>query len=226
VPPRLDDRATASVASADELEPALHSLGLGFGVPVVVVVGGAEGVSAADAATIRTAFADAVLPAAASAGATIVDGGTSSGVMRLLGEEHGASGVRTPLVGVVVERLARDDPSLLDPGHTHFVLVPGEDWGDESAWLAAVARTLAGDAATVTLLANGGDIALRDVARSVEDARPVIVLAGSGRTADELAAAETPRAHELVRTQLVSSVAASELAAVRAAVEDAVRERS
>jgi SLOG in TRPM, prokaryote len=222
VPPRLDDRATASVASADELDPALRSLGLEFGVPVVVVIGGAEGVSAADAATTRTAFADAVLPAVASAGATVVDGGTSSGVMRLLGEEHGAAAIRTPLVGVVVERLARDDPSLLDPGHTHFVFVPGEDWGDESAWLAAVARTLAGGAPTVTLLANGGDIALRDVARSVEDARPVIVLAGTGRTADELAAAETPRARELVRTQLVSSVPASDLPAVRAAVEDAI----
>src|SRR5206468_11337979 len=33
----------------------------------------------------------------------------------------------------------------LEPHHSHFLLVPGERWGDESPWLAAVVAALAGD---------------------------------------------------------------------------------
>jgi hypothetical protein len=75
--------------------------------------------------------------------------------------------------------------------HSHFVLVPGENWGDESRWLSRVAQTLAEDRPTVTILINGGEIALRDVQHSVDAHRPVLVLEGSGRAADDLATGST-----------------------------------
>jgi hypothetical protein len=39
------------------------------------------------------------------------------------------------------------------------------------------------------VVVNGGDIAYEDVRRSVEARRPVLAVAGSGRTADQLVAA-------------------------------------
>ena len=48
----------------------------------------------------------------------------------------------------------------LELNHSHFVMVPGDEWGDESNWIAQVADTVAGDMASVTLLVNGGEIAL------------------------------------------------------------------
>jgi hypothetical protein len=56
----------------------------------------------------------------------------------------------------------------LDERHTHFVLVPGEDWGDESELVSAFATAVARGSRSVTVLANGGAIAWRDAAWSVD----------------------------------------------------------
>ena len=77
----------------------------------------------------------------------------------------------------------------------------------------------------MTVLANGGAIAWDDVTFSVAQERPVIALAGSGRTADELAAADTPRARALHDSGLVSVVPVRDTDGVSAKVADAL-ERS
>ncbi|WP_254721889.1 DUF4231 domain-containing protein [Kovacikia minuta] len=79
--------------------------------------------------------------------------------------------------------------TALEPNHTHFVFAPGNKWGDESPWLTTIATTLAGDRRSLTLLINGGEIALVEVVESVKAGRPVVVIAGSGRLADEIATA-------------------------------------
>ena len=65
-------------------------------------------------------------------------------------------------------------------------------WGDEVPWLGRVASAVAGSRASATLLVNGGEIAYLDMADSLSRDRPVVVLAGSGRTADDVAAAAAP----------------------------------
>ena len=70
-----------------------------------------------------------------------------------------------------------------------MILVPGDSWGDEFPWLADVADAVAGASRSVTLVVNGGEITYDDIARSVERHRPVVVLAGTGRTADAIGAA-------------------------------------
>ncbi len=207
-------RATAvRVERRDELEDAIAALRLPHGAPVVVLVGGAAHMSGPDAEKVRVALLEAVVPAVEAAGAILVDGGTDSGVMRLAGEARDELQASFPLLGVVVDRLARapgrhvdDDAADLDARHTHFVLVPGESWGDEAPWIAAVAAAVAGTAPSVTVLANGGEIAWDDVAFSVDARRPVVVLTGSGRTADEVAAAATDRARRLHDSGLVRAV--------------------
>src|SRR5204862_2203577 len=76
----------------------------------------------------------------------------------------------------------------LEPNHTHFVLVPGSQWGEEAPWLARLATVVAGDEGSATVCVNGGEITVADVRHSIEAGRHVVVLDGSGRTADTLAA--------------------------------------
>jgi hypothetical protein len=75
-----------------------------------------------------------------------------------------------------------------------------------------VATAVAGGAPSLTLLANGGDLAYDDVRHSLAADRPVLALTTTGRTADEIAAARAgapadARARELAASPLVRSVA-------------------
>lgn len=186
---------------------------------MIVLVGGAGGLDEQDAERLRTLVADGLVRTAIRCGAVAVDGGTLSGVMRLLGEAHHAAAAGTPLIGVAAagtvvvpgEPPPSSEVAPLEPHHTHFVLVPGDEWGAEAAWIADVAATIAGGKPSVTVLVNGGEIAYDDVERSAAAGRPVITLAGSGRTADQLAAAlrgeeADLRAQSLAATGVVHAV--------------------
>jgi hypothetical protein len=88
-------------------------------------------------------------------------------------------------------------------------VVPGEEWGDEVPWLSAVADAIAGEAPSITLLANGGNIAYRDIEVSLAAGRRVLVMPGTGRIADEIARAAgkdsaESKALEVARSPLVS----------------------
>lgn len=115
--------------------------------------------------------------------------------MRLMGQARAGMDATFPLIGVAAigtvalpgVPLSPPDAASLEPHHTHFVLVPGSEWGDESPWLAHVASALADGAPSVTVLVDGGETAWEDVSQSVEAGRPVVAIAGSGRTADKLA---------------------------------------
>jgi hypothetical protein len=80
--------------------------------------------------------------------------------------------------------------ATLEDGHSHFVLVNAEDWGGESEMIVKLTRAIAARAyPTIGVLINGGSIAERDVyyATAIGDDRiPILVLEGSGRTADNI----------------------------------------
>jgi transcriptional regulator with XRE-family HTH domain len=180
-----------------ELPVALGELGLRHSRPVLVVVGGAGEVSAADMARLRPLFEEALAPLAETLGTFVVDGGTDAGVMRLLGQAHAKTRATFPLVGVAAIGTVvlpgapppRSDAAPLETNHTHFVLVPGSEWGDDSPWLPRVAGVLARGTPSVTVVINGGENTWKDIAQSVKAGRPVITVAGSGRAADALAGA-------------------------------------
>lgn len=181
----------------EDLPGVLRVLGLQGPCPVIVLVGGAGGLDDPILTRLRPLFEEGLAPLAGDLGACVVDGGTDAGVMRLMGEARFEAGLGFPLVGIVAsgtvalpgEPLPRPDAARLELRHSHFVLVPGSEWGDESPWLARVASTLAGDAPSITVLVNGGETALEDASLSVASGRPVISVAGSGRAADALAGA-------------------------------------
>ncbi len=218
------------VAGTDDIAAALDSAGLRRNRAVIVLVGGAGGLSAKDFEIVAAVLRDEVVPMAERLGAAVVDGGTDSGVMRLVGRARSASGGRFPLIGVAAEGTVVDRESAsssdaveLEPNHTLFLLVPGEQWGDEAPWIPEVARILAGDRPSVTVLINGGQIAYTDVAESLGSGRPVVVLAGSGRTADAIASARAgndvdDRAVRIAASPLTSVIEVGEPGAVAAAI--------
>lgn len=179
-----------------DLRSLLERAGLARG-PVLVVVGGAAGLGSRDDERLSALFRDHVVPAVVRCGAIVVDGGTAAGVMRAIGAARAARGARFPLVGVAAagtvtapgDPPARGDSAEIDPDHSHVVLVPGDVWGDESPWLSEVAQALSLGHGSATLLVNGGDISYDDVKHSLDAGRPVVVVAGSGRTADAIASA-------------------------------------
>ncbi|WP_245232479.1 hypothetical protein [Thiorhodococcus minor] len=194
--------------AAEAVRSALSEVGLSPERPVLVLVGGASRISAAVSTRLSKVLGclTAVLD---ETGAAVVDGGTAFGVMAAMGEARRRARAGFPLIGVAAmgtvdsERLpghARCGRILdacvpvgargvaLDPNHSHFILVPGERWGDESPWIHAVAQALAGRRPSLTLVAAGGEFTRLDVAGSLAARRPCLVLDGSGGVSDLLAA--------------------------------------
>jgi hypothetical protein len=207
------------VSSSADLNFVLQKLGIDHQGPAMVVIGGASKLSEADFERVRQLFANVLAPLAQKWNAAVVDGGTEVGVMRLMGQARLEIGADFPLVGVLPVGLAalpnQAPPSLeaapLEANHTHFVLVPGSSWGDESTWIANIASAIADTAASVTVLVNGGEVTWKDASESVEADRSLIVVAGSGRTADILKSAvrgqsTDKRAEEIVSSGLVQAI--------------------
>jgi hypothetical protein len=220
------------IVGADEIPAALDRAGFRRGRVVVVLVGGAAGMSERDLDAVAEVLVDEVVPLVERLDAVVIDGGTDSGVMRLIGRARSALGGRFPLLGVAAEGTvvvpgagtASPNAAQLEPNHTLFLIVPGSRWGDESPWIADVASAVAGDRTSVTLLVNGGHVAYTDVARSLDNGRPVVVLAGSGRTADAIARARAGHGGEALAIDIAASpltrvVDIGEAGAVAAAIE-------
>jgi len=182
-------------AQPADIPAVLRTLGVTGGRPVLVSVGGAGGMTPEDLAVMAEVL-ERIIPAVDRWGAAIVDGGTDSGVMKVMGRLRAAAGARFPLVGVAAEGTvilpgtpARPEATALEPRHTQVILVPGQSWGDESPWLSRVATAIAAGQPSLTLVVNGGQITYDDIDHSLEAGRPVIILAGTGRAADAIAAA-------------------------------------
>lgn len=200
------------VFQRSELSGALVNLGLQYPCPVLVIVGGASGISDEHMNSLKKIFQEQIAPTVESIGAAVVDGGTDAGIMKLIGQVRTEIGASFPLVGVAamgtIQLPEQDHPPLaapLEPNHTHFVIVPGDSWGDESPWLAQVAKVISQEFPSITLVVNGGEITWQDVAQSLQFCRPVIALEGSGRTADKLAAALRGNVNNKIVKQLVDS---------------------
>jgi hypothetical protein len=200
-------------ATTAQLASSLTELGLRGPRPVVVLVGGADRLDDAQMARLRPLFDEGLAPVADALGACVVDGGTDTGVMALMGQARAKLGASFPLIGVAASGTIdeasspppRDDASSLEPNHSHVVLVPGSTWGEESPWLTAVASQLAGDSPSVTVVVNGGAVTFDDAARSVKAGRPVLVVAGSGRAADTIATALQGNSHDERAAELAGS---------------------
>lgn len=208
------------VAPGDTVTDALQHLRINAPAATLVIVGGANGLSSNYLARLQHLFIDVVCPLAEALQLCVVDGGTDVGIMQLLGQARTKTAGTFPLIGVVVRKKAilpdgivlSEDAAALEPNHTHFLLVPGQEWGEEADWIARIAGSLTGDRPSATLLINGGNIALnQDVPNSIRNQRPVLVVAGSGRAADHLAAAlrdgtDSSKIQDLIDSELIQAI--------------------
>ena len=176
-----------NISEDSEIPEALDQLGIPHPKPVIVLVGGASGIGWLDTFPMRKAIS-VITKLAEDTGAVVLDGGTQAGIMKEMGHQRKKGKFSFPLVGVVFDSLLlKEDPkSILDPNHTHFFLIPGEDWGAESAWISKIATVVAGENKSITILVNGGNISRTDVQYSLLENRPVCIMRGTGRLADEI----------------------------------------
>lgn len=172
----------------DELPEAWRQLGFSEAQPSIVIVGGAGGMSDDDVAKVQGFFENHLLPFALIKNAVILDGGTDNGVMAAIGRACEAGGMEEvmPMVGIVARGIEKVE-EMLEPHHSHFILCPGSNWGDESEWIAAAASALSESLPTVAVLINGGQITWEDARNNIHYGRSVLIAEGSGRTADEIA---------------------------------------
>ncbi len=132
------------------------------------------------------------------------------GVMAEIGQMRSKKSFKFPLVGVALEELVtwpggpRSTKFLwwgkkrwqLEPHYSHFILVPGSHFGDESQWIVDAATILSKGNRSVTILINGGEVSRKDIELSLENGRAVIALSRTGRLADELS--RQPVRHRLI----------------------------
>ena len=181
-----------------DLAQAVSELQLEDNHPVIVLIGGEIDEQQAD--VTRRAI-HTVSMVAEDMSAVVICGGTDMGVMAEIGQVRSQKHYKFPLVGIAPEKLATwtDGPDStnflwwgtkrfqLEPHYSHFILVPGNEFGDESAWIVDTATILSKGNRSVTILINGGEVSQKDIDLSLEHDRPVIVMSRTGRLADKLA---------------------------------------
>lgn len=193
------DRQTLCVFpdKREDLAEAITELQLGGNFPVIVLIGG--GIDEQEAEATRRAI-QTISKTAENMNALIICGGTDMGVMAKIGQMRSQNQYKFPLVGITLEELVTwpDGPRnanflwmgkkrwQLEPHYSHFILVPGNDFGDESPWIVDAATILSKGHRSVTILINGGEVSRKDIELSLEEERPVIALSRTGRLADEL----------------------------------------
>ena len=205
---------------------AISELGLKDSYPVIVLIGGAVEKMQAD--STRQAI-ETISQTAEDINAVVICGGTDMGIMADIGQIRARKGYRFPLVGITPENLVTwpggphsskflwwgEERWPLEAHYSHFILVPGSEFGAESPWIVDTATLLSKGDKSVTILINGGEVSRKDIDLSLEKGRPVIALSRTGRLADELA-------RQPMRNDLISVVPVHALHRIAEAIRDAL----
>lgn len=176
-----NDHRRAQYDGISPLGRAVAQLCLGEPRNVVVVVGSADSLDAADTNRLDRLFQAGLAPLCKELDAAVVYGGTRAGVMQLVGMAMAEFAPGLPLVGVAPKGLVSfgDDAAPeaevdADPHHTHFVLAPAGPWTSEAEVLIGVAERLAQGKRVVMLVIGGGDGTQRETELACEDRKSVV----------------------------------------------------
>lgn len=209
-----------------DLAQAISELRLKENYPVIVLIGGQidEKQARATQQAIQT-----VSRIAEDIKALVICGGTDMGVMAEIGQTRAQNHYKFPLLGITLEEMAtwQDGPRStkfmwwgtqrwqLAQHYSHFMLVPGDNFGDESPWIVDAATLLSKGNRSVTILINGGEVSRKDIELSLEHGRPVIALSRTGRLADEFS-------RQINRNKLITVVPANNEQRIIAVVKEAL----
>ncbi len=193
----------------ESTQQIINALELGSYKPklIILVFGGATGSLDTSSTSVNNLFPilDSILQYASDNDALIIDGGTQAGIMELLGQRAKDldPNKKPVLLGIAPmgrislpesidkkndDKGSKHDKAELDPNHTHFVLVEGNEWGDETMKIFEIASASSfGDIPVVALLAGGGKISKKEVIFCIDRKWPIIAIENTGYLADEIA---------------------------------------
>ena len=190
-------KALAIVAPPDAPVTSLvQALGIPQPGSLIMIAGGAAQMNEGDRANLVRLFSAGIAYIAATHHALVIDGGTLSGVMELMGQGVARQPQRPALLGISPSEnimypgktpsQASQELTPLDPNHSHFVLVDSDQWGGETETMYKLAEVYSQSCPSVAILVNGGAIARNEALYNVRQSRPIIVIKGSGRLADQI----------------------------------------
>lgn len=176
----------------------VEALHLPAPLPTIFISGGAGNMDRDSQNLTRTTIEDGLARFLQEHGIALIDGGTSTGVMSLIGLARQRRNYNFPLIGIAPDRVVyypSHEPNArladLDAFHSHFVLTDGDAFGAESDMIVRFGIALSGKGTKKLLgfVINGGEIVRDEVYRVTRQHPeiPLLVLEGSGRFADELA---------------------------------------
>ncbi|HSU49384.1 MAG TPA: DUF4231 domain-containing protein [Segetibacter sp.] len=212
------NQATAVFAnSKTKAEDIISELQMADHKAVILIVGGADDLEQKSKDKLTQLFSRGIARGAIEGMAVLVDGGTKAGVMELMGEGVAARGNKTPLIGVAPSGKisipgGATEGTPLDPNHSHFVIVEGAEWGNETslmfnlvkaltvkitdvpATISKQGKKIAETTKETTLpsllvVAGGGEVTKKEILRAVRQNMRIIVIEESGGFADEIAKA-------------------------------------
>lgn len=197
-------------AHADAAEVAAM-LGIKTPQSTLFISGGAGNMDATAIAKTQDLIENGIARFAAEHNVVVIDGGTDVGTMQMVGQARRKWRGKFTLIGCAPEGTVMypgfeqyglamqtadgHSRTLLEPNHSHFVLVDAPYWGAESDLIVGLTRAISGGVRpNYGVLINGGSVAKYDV--YIASARgeapiPVLVVRGSGRSADEILRAST-----------------------------------
>ena len=188
--------ATAVFPPANaKAEDIIGALGITGHKAVLLVIGAADSIDDTLKPRLTQLFGRGIARAAANLDAVIIDGGTRAGVMEMMGQGVADRGFKSPLIGVAPLGQVTYPGSTgagktpLDSNHSHFVLVEGKEWGSETSTIYQLVMELRNKVPAAALLAGGGETTRNEALQAVRQNFTLIVVAGSGGLADEIAAA-------------------------------------
>ena len=150
-------------------EEAVAALALPRQHGAIVLNGGTTELPTDLAVTLRDTLGNGLARVAVEDRLTVVTGGTDAGIFSLFGQALGDE--RTaPCIGVVpagrviwperaspADRGPEDEELVpLEPHHSHFLLVAGDEWGAETEAMLSLVDALSADCGSLAVLAGGG----------------------------------------------------------------------
>lgn len=158
----------------------------------VLVLAGDDPTCDRDVSKYAHVIRDIVVPICQAQQVAIIGSGLDLGLSRIAGQalqsyrESHPYGEEAPLFGVTWQWQPQNH---LEPNYTQFVLAPGHTIDDVRPYALALAGKISRGKRSATVLFEGREAAWREVLSSVCADRPVIVINGTGGTADLLATA-------------------------------------
>lgn len=186
----MNQKATAlRVKQGITAEQILTSLALPQPRALVVLNGGTAQLDESLQQHLACAIQDGLARVVAEEQITLITGGTDAGIFQLFGQGRARWGQTAPCIGVAVADLVTwpgrpQGEAPLEFHHSHFVVVEGQNWGDETVTMYTLIKALAQHRPAITVFASGGEIAIHEMQANVAQGRRMIFLAGSGRATD------------------------------------------